>query len=246
MKELTEFVERILKLLSVITLLITAVGFIHLVWYYHLYNIPISQYINLSEVFIYSLGNVGIFLIAFLLPIVFIIKAVISRSREVKEVVIKRKFLQNELIFVFICCIAYLILRLFENIIGKTAIIFSTACYFFLIGSYSLIEQLDTDVVKKRKAFKVGLVIALITFGTSALMMLYSILFNNKPDSSKFPSVHLFLNDSTIISTSDTIRYLGKTDGYYFLYNKKSKQSIIYPASRIQQISIIDTLNSKE
>lgn len=247
MKELTELIERILKLLSLITLLITAIGFVHLIWFYHQYSIPISSYINLSEILLYSLGNVGIFIVSFLIPVSFILYVLIVRikSKDWKLQELNHRII--EFAFILFAIIAYLSLIIFQDLIGETAFKFSNICYMLLLFLTASNNNLDLEIPKQKKLFKVLFIISTIIGIGSAVVMLFSSLKGNRESqNNEHHIVFLKLDDSTAIRSSDSIRYLGKTDGYYFLYNKKRKESLIYPSSRIKQISIIDTLIAKE
>ena len=247
MQKLTELVERILKLLSLITLLVTAVGFIHMVWYYHSYNIPISQYINLSEIFLYSLSNVAIFLFAFLLPIIFIITAFLNRKNLEYYNLNRLGIIVQEGAFFLICAIAYFILYGFRDIIGETALRCSNICYFLVLFVFLTLYSFDYKDIVMNKGLNNVLKISYIVGLAAGFTMLIGTVLNGKNLPLGYhKSVYLKLNDTTIIKTSDSIRYVGKTDGYYFLYNMKSKESIIYPSSQIQQVKIINTLKTKE
>ena len=141
MKLFNSYVESILKLITLITILVTAVGYIHLVWYYNQFNIQISQYVTISEIFIHSFGNVIFFLSGFILPIGLIFYKYYTREYVNKI---------EEIILFGVCILIYIGLWLFRNLIDDLTFQFITTSYMIMIVVFAFSSLIKDPIFKSQ------------------------------------------------------------------------------------------------
>lgn len=235
MKLFNSYVESILKLITLITILVTAVGYIHLVWYYNQFNIQISQYVTISEIFIHSFGNVIFFLSGFILPIGLIFYKYYTREYVNKI---------EEIILFGVCILIYIGLWLFRNLIDDLTFQFITTSYMIMIVVFAFSSLIKDPIFKSQKLIKRILIVNTLLLIISGFVMLF---FNFKKSQQLIfktgdvkKRVILIKNDSKYIGLNDSLHFVGKTDNFYFLNDSIKKITIIYPASEIKTIMIVD------
>ena len=235
MKLVNSYVDGILKLITLVTILVTAVGYIHLVWYYNQFNIQISQYVTISEVFIHSFGNVIFFLFGFIVPIGMIIYTYFSSDRKNNlEVIIL--FGVSILLYIGIC--------VFQNLIDALAFKFITTSYMIMIVVFIAPVVFKDPFLKSNQIIKRILIFTISSMIIMGFVMLVFIFKENQnsifKNGNMLKKIVLIKNDSKYIGLNDSLLFIGKTDNFYFLNDSVKKLSIIYPTSEIKAIMIVD------
>ena len=70
------------------------------------------------------------------------------------------------------------------------------------------------------------------------LYRINSFKYDSLNDPKNLDKMDFYFSDLIKVSTNDSIKYLGKTEAFYFLWNRKSKVSTIYQAVDVKKVLI--------
>ncbi|WP_028872326.1 hypothetical protein [Psychroserpens burtonensis] len=231
-------IEKIVKLIPVGTFLIIVASSIKLAIYYSVFNINIVDYIGISEyipLFIDDLHSLLYVLGSIFLGFVvgeFASKEKKKDKKEKRDKPDDRKSLRIRFII----------------IISILLILSSCVIYFSFDSISERLEKLDfpffvimiclliirTTYEKNSKVFLISwfLSILIIPIAINGYQEAYAVL-DNRTDF----NYELILFDN-VSGSGSNLDYLGKSNDYLFLYDRKNKQSIIKPIKNLKELRI--------
>lgn len=245
MKYPKELLERFVQITAVLSIIIVFLGFLNLLFYYNEFNFNIIDYISISEVITSSFSLFLLLLLPFIIVFLIIRTFVLKTSQEIEDTKVHKmvnRFLAILLSTFLFTILIMMILSLFGNKFmkefynGKSLYLIVTI-YFLILSCFLLIfrqylkESIDIWFIKKVPSMAFAFVCLLVAFYINSKRK--ALLIVDETDITTFS----FSNES-ILATNDSIKYLGKTEGYFFLWNKNTKESIIYPAFEIKKVVI--------
>lgn len=247
--EYIEYVENFIKIATTISILALCIGFLQLEAFYLLFHINISNYIGVSEIVTTSFS----FLISYLIHLTisyFIMKKwfIIFEKQNMhssEETKIKGFYLNAVLIISIIVTIP-LLLEPFINLHYYVIIVVNFLAQIGLINliiyfvAKHVVYKKKTNFLRKINTHRISIMIFIIYLISFPLTFFYA--YGQKIFEMAYwkenVQTKIFLMDNSTIITNDSIKYLGKTDKFYFIYNRKSGLSSIYPAEEIKKITI--------
>lgn len=244
--DLMKSIENFSKLAAAVSILLVIFGYLGLVLFYITFNIDVSSFISISEIITISFS----FLITFLIPLVisfFIMREwlIVFRNQNSAFTNQYKGFYLNAVIILSLVFSGLIFLEPFINLYNYLGFLIN---FLALIALYNIvIHQLFKIILKSNKqAFKKYYMTEISKF-TLIMYLLSAPLTLFYAYGSKFTRVLLtkdsvktkiYLNNNSVIVTNDTLKYLGKTEKYFFIWNKKSKTSTIYPVSEVSKFEI--------
>lgn len=222
--------KRALENIPLITGLVIIIGIIKLNLYYQNFDVPINNFISVSEI----ATTVAVDLLFFLL-IYTALKTIQIFIKDVKPdfTLFSSKDSENlifSLIFVFIN-IGLFVWGLFEKVYYRR-IIHDAYTYFFLFITL-MQTKFGKNFIEKNKEFTNVLYIFALTLVAVVNMTSREIKLVT---SGKYNGTKVTTSDTTYVS-NDTTYYIGQTDKSLFLYNT-SNHCIVVPISTIKQLDI--------
>jgi hypothetical protein len=192
-------------------------GVIKLTSYYYQFNIPIIEYLKLSEITTLFLSNIATYLI-FMAIVYFILLSSLTKKYWVMAAILGVALL-----------IVYLIN---EDLSFNSSKITILICVTVIFTS-SLIYKID--ISSKNTYFFLVYVF---------LLILSAISISSYSDAEDVKKGHVFsgteitFTDTTIKST-DSFYYIGKTEGYIFFYDATTETPSIYNAENVKKIIFV-------
>lgn len=227
--------SRLKEYIPIIAPIIIALGIIKQIFYYHAFNIPILNFLEVGEVLILFMSDV-LLLLLFIVPsmIIFLIAdfqvtkqtTFFGKSQTMLDLLFKFFMLLGIVSFVY-SIIMMIIYRndYFEKTRFGLILVFSI----LLMYVYRLSLHAANETGKK-------ILLASVVFG----FIVYQVLVNTNKEARRAYNGRYI---GTIIKTKDTVYisdsttfYVGKTKEYSFLYNKKKNSAIIIPNGEIEKM----------
>jgi len=242
-----ESMEQFTKTVAVISIIIVSLGFISLVVFYELFNIDIFEFISISEIITTSFS----LLLSLFIPIFisfFILQKLLTKAWMYRNnVKMVHGIIFNPLrIYVFLIVLAsiYSWLQIYGIFLTKNSflieifnIVFATS---FLITTSLLTMGFAFAFFHRKKKIVILRTKIIVLFSTIIFGLFFILVTTQKAflliNSNPYRATTFYLNNTSKIVTNDSIKFIGKTQGYYFLWNKKTEVSTVYPASEIIKI----------
>lgn len=240
--------EKIVESSVIIGAILIFIGFLKQYWFYSHFGIAIQQYLTLDEILILFFAEIvyilklTLFLLLYLLSIAIIGRIISSRQAKKNKGHINENEDESELDSFFDALFmgkkgAVLIVSIIAVIITYilfichqttfTVLLLSLMCLQCTIFFINWLTNTYDEDFTMYTAFLIGLFVLL--------------LCKNKIDinetQNQFTKIQysIELNDRTINTSKDTL-YLGKTKDYLYLFDNKSKQSIILKTENLNSI----------
>lgn len=196
--------------------------------YYHQFKIPIIEYLTLTEITIFFLSNINVF-IAFLMyaGVIYLIDNNNFRA-------------SSTLVFIGVMLITayFFFSRSFRFDIGQS---FSTLGWLLLGLFLPLLISFKSvgryiGSLTKIQINNIGIIYYTFLILVFSSMQGY---YEAKivKDKDIYSGSTIKLKEDRIIMSTDSIMYIGKTSNYLFFYNKKENSSEIYPINEIEKIT---------
>ncbi len=237
MKKIGEIFANIIQ--YILPFLVT-LGLLKLYFYYDAFDINIFEYMEFSEIITSFLDDSVIGLCFTLVLSILLVNVILEPGKSMKEIkeAARKKKPNNHLqkwitmiiFFIPIAVITYFLIRQ----VRETGLFFM----FSILSSMTIVSFATTNINKDEyysvKMFNLvaGLVFVVLSSFTvfDAKMEVIRV-----KEMDKYSQVKLTID--SIPFTSDSIRfYIGKTNEYVFVYNKKDEYTTIYPKERIKEI----------
>lgn len=218
-------------------------------FFYSSFNIPIKYFFNIQEltiqvsdslIYITLIGVIGILIYGFLYTINSkrLEYFVYRRKRELQEInsrtdqaIFNKKLIKTcAIVFTTIPIWLCLLYIKYPNSENRYAIIGS------LIISLYLIFLISTPLLHKSIPKEVKYSTLILVFYTS-LLLLNTAIEINQVRNGKYSGTNIFTSRDTI-NTNTSILFVGKTENFTFLYDKKSKKSKIISSQIIEKIDL--------
>lgn len=241
MKILSSVFKHFGQIFSVFSVIILCLGYLSLSIYYSNYGIDIWHFIGVSEIVLLSLKFIfdGIyFLFIQFLLVTYAITDIIDCNKEGKSIFdwLKRKYvIRNAIILFILFIVSGLIVKyypsgwdmLFRNI--EIQILLYFLSFIFIPFLFAKIELKFEEIF-----IRIALIFLFQMFCVMIILPANENSFlTQSPQVSK---ADFLIKDSFLISTPDSIKFIGNTSNYYFFYNSKKKTTTIYPSSSISKI----------
>lgn len=254
-----------IKLSTVATLFLIVVGFIDLKLFYSPFGININNYISPSEILLLSLDSLFIILIStvFQLYVWYVLfkKIILTETEEplfledkslnfiindriFKAILKNRLFLVNSISLIFLLIVFTILrikfpliefFRIARNFTGLNYLLFVFIVFAWFPSTRSVFQLLKTKQYYDPKIFLIFLI-----FFSSILTSIWVKNTFSAAEVMKYGNkskVTILINNNPI-SNGDTLRYLGRTDNYFFFWNRITKESIVYPNSEVKEIRL--------
>lgn len=254
--KIIEYFKNFITIATVLSILALCIGFLQLEFFYLLFGINISNFIGVSEIITRSFSYLTWFFLplacsSYLVREFFVNYTNIStgkindlnnlqKSRKIAFIILRFPL---PVLFLYIIYISVIhVLKISVNPIIELLIDFvSITAFFFMIGFLMTLKLYRSKFKYFQSESKfVGLRLFLLSYSVVIpIALIVSLLFSffaltYVKDSTQ---TSIYFKDSTQINTNDSIKYLGKTDKFYFIFNRKSGVSSIYPAEEVKEIT---------
>lgn len=215
------------NLIKISVPLIILLGIVQLTSYYYQFNVPIIEYLDLSEISTLFLNDLTTYLF-FIIPIFFLID--INNSTLVPS-----KIILTIISFVLLIVI---------NIINEE--LYFDSLYYFSFFSLILffipiLALIDIKRIKILRRIEITSTVLWIFSTYFFFVILFIISINGAANAKEVKNNYVFFGteitiDTTIIKSDSSFYYIGKTRNYIFFYDAKTKTPIIYPGVRVSKI----------
>lgn len=259
---MNKYLEIFKSNLTVITLIFYILGYTYLVIYYFQFDISIVNYINLLDIIFTTINSLAILLLTYLFIefLLFIVGILILNT--IFRLFIRRKFLKrlgdNTRVQKYLkfrnekhdsdnikgCTLFLLLLSTFLLLYYSDEKILISSLFFpfFIIKLHQIIPKEKGEIQIQLNQFFLGLLTFMFILcfsywgykdGISAK--------NNKGQYIEFKEQGILYN-----TNSDSLNFVGETNGYLFLYNNKNRETLIFSKSGISNLKIKDTSPTEE
>jgi hypothetical protein len=242
-------IDQIAKWGAVISGIFIFIGIWRAIFYYMPFNIAIHTYIDVGEVLtIWFPDTIFGIIILLILSISFpIIRLTKPRDQGYDYVHIS-------LYIVHILFLIYIFTDMGLNWYGRNSpeklelikLYYSIVMVFAMFNSFNLISGFIKALKIWRSRRNNSIEYSRIDAYTNVFFIMFYcfVISISEPLSTTMSSPKASLRmelkgDGKTITTNDTLRYVGKTRNYIFLWNKNTKASTIYPIEQFERISIL-------
>lgn len=260
---MNKYLEIFKSNLTLVTLIFYVLGYAYLGMYYFQFDISIVNYINLQDIIFTTINSLVVLILAYLfvefglyligiliLNTIFhffierkLLKRLGNNARVQKYIKYRNDKHYSDNIKGFTLSLLMLITFLLLYFSDEKTFIFSLFFPFFTIKLYQIIPKEKGEIQSQLNQFFLGL----LTF-TFILCFAYwgykdGTALKNSDNGQQIE----FKEQSISYSTkSDSLNFIGETNGYLFIYNNKNRQTLIFNKSGISSLKIKDTSPTKE
>lgn len=245
MPKYNSLIEDLTKLVAAFTIFLVFASFLHLLIYYTIFfEVRIVYFITPSEIILSSFTDIlpSLYALSLLMIIYYAYHSRVIKSETVDEepLIKKEKLFWNRLFIYSLSFSGALALLFFllkwQNAFFDLLLIFDlvlfTKCGIFLLHSIKSLKNFKNYYIK--------LYFGILAFG--ALTFLAILAF----DSLKFFGIktHFYVSkrmnihfkDGEILRTSDSMFLFGKTEKYYYIWDRKKDSIFLYSSDEVKQI----------
>lgn len=265
MKKTASFLDDFLKITATSTFLLIVVGFVELKTYYSKFGIAINDYISTSEILLSSIDRLSLVIFSLLIQMIFwyslfnylfdydlseSVKDGERRPLKYHDETIHR-FVKNKTVrFFWIILVSGTIITVIFSTLNSQSNFWTSLKDFFLInywiGMCIYLAWLQPtrkiwESLKNNKEYNGKVILTLLIFFTVCISTLWvknSFQFNRIRKYGNNKSVQIILNDKSKVAQTDTIRFVGQTEKYFFYWNKISRVTTVYPSSEVSNIIV--------
>lgn len=202
--------------------LIIILGLIRQIVYYHHYDIEIQNYIGVSELLLAWVDELLIFSFAMF---IFLINSIFSLNDSSFKLNILGKI--GIPLFTLLLCYIFTQQLLANDYVISTTYLILIFIVFFPMAGWIINGILNTHTISlanfKFSYFSVLVILVLVLITRNSI---------NKVENGKYIGTKIFTEDSTYISDINHF-YVGKTESFYFIYNKEAKTSLAIPEREV-------------
>ncbi|MGI0108320.1 hypothetical protein [Salinimicrobium sp. WS361] len=236
-----KILDSFLKYIPLASIFIVFLSAIRQFIFYSNFNIDILSYLTLTEFLTLFLkdGIVIAFTVILAVPTVYILK----NQKKVQK--LAKKNLRLWQVFIILITLILIVAAFFVNLFFELKEIYNKPqnhieglniiASFLLVGiALSILFLLS---VKKISTIKQ-------VVGTGSLITVFVIIFSSltayNTKNKERKNIHLIITDKEMIRTDDSLIYLGKTESYFFLYNKTKNSARIIKSEIVKQLEVIE------
>jgi hypothetical protein len=238
-------VDNFSKAIAGLTVVFLCYGYYDLNIYYYYFGIHISDYIGVSEILVSSINNIFLSIITVVLPLGALAGSISDmRTYYLKNGTTKKWLTKNRIGRFIIVLMFYLIILFFFRYILKQ----DNFRYFiynvfieniilmivFILGTNFMYELFLTEKYKDNPT-----PIPTILFYCLIVVLIGQIFYLNSVKyeeviKNKNQNISILLPEGKTFTTNDSIRFVGKTEHFYFFTNVHTYQYSIFPASDVK------------
>lgn len=252
--------EDFFKIISSLVTILVIMGIIKASVYYLIFGINILEYAEWNEYFFFFLSDIGdLFYLVALFFIAFTITTYLNKLKDInKDSAEKYQIIFETGAYIILgfgllsVSVKFLRHLLFKGIVGEIAIY--SICFgllLFLTSFYnsrkSLFSDIAEDVVIKKN--KVPIIKAMETLAFVVILLSTIIILNVAPPYLKayrliqYPDkrkqISIYSKGLIIKESSDSILYIGKTNKFYFFFDRRLKKSSIINSTYVDSVQIL-------
>lgn len=242
--------NRIIKLLPLITTSILLLGLSNEYFYYKFFGIKIQYFLDASEILLLYSDSI-LFIVSSIIPVSILIYLLPEYEEDdILYLSLKNRFFRDIdyliifLLFLVVLSIAIGIINVFnhKNVFHD----FKSIYYIFLIFTLVFIFNFIFSSIINHLSLKYNLTInyrfksiILILLGYITLTFYFKFYYYKQVTKQKhYIGTEVYLKDGTVLLSDSSIYYIGKTKNYLFYYNEIKKSALIYPMSEVNKMSI--------
>ncbi|RZK12904.1 MAG: hypothetical protein EOO46_01330 [Flavobacterium sp.] len=231
-----------IEYIPAISVFIILLGLLKQIVYYLNFDVPIKYFMGISELTVVISDNLllAIPLVIFLLILFYILDTqenkAVDTTEEEREIIKKKADYARK--------INKRLGRILMPMIAITIVLFFLADTYILkvmIGlffSYQMLFFFPVFFLDKAINFERKLAdtkVFLLIYCCSFYIVLVSVLEIKRIEKGFYTGTQIITEDSTYISTPQTY-FIGKTEGYIFIHNKKEKNVLVLPTSGLKKM----------
>lgn len=228
--------SRLKEYIPIVAPIIIALGIIKQMFYYHAFNIPILNFLEVGEVLILFMFDALLLLLFIVPPMIMFLVADFQVTKQTTffgerqtmlDLLFKFFLLLGGLLFVYS---AIMMIIYWNDYFEKTLFGLVLVLSILLMYVYRLSLHAVNETGKK-------ILLTTVVF----VFIVYQVLVNTNTEArraynGRYIGTVIKTKDTTYISDS-TMFYVGKTKEYYFIYNKKKNNAIIIPDGEIEKVT---------
>jgi hypothetical protein len=218
--------------------LIILLGLIRQMIYYYHYNIEIQNYIGASELLL-AWADESILFFYFILPLLFMLNLYAKYQNDFQKF-LKLRTLRTIYIYTLSVLLVFIVLSILDSyIVFKRPTLFffkMASLLLLLVGVFNVIVAECASVLFKSN----NIIIFKFVFASCSFLAFIFLLTNQSiknVDNGNFIGTTIVTKDSTYISDR-THYYIGKTEKYYFIFNKDKKTTLIIPEREVLKFEL--------
>ncbi|QDK80069.1 hypothetical protein EXU85_16215 [Spirosoma sp. KCTC 42546] len=239
--------EYFVKYLPILPILISIISAIKIKLFYSIYNIEVTGYFEPSEILLSFLDDLP-FLLVIILFFVTILQRIVTKkiSNSIFNYIFRNKALWLVVGYYSLYLLAILgaIIPLFlfiDSIEANKTIQLPILMVFILIIIAST-TPLFSYLFQLQEIFPKNLSITIYAYSNILSILIFylilELLIKYNLTEGNYRKGSTIITNSTIYKIDSLNLYLGSSINYHFLYNKKSKTSIIIPSSDIKELKL--------
>lgn len=248
MKDVIDFIENIIKAITFITLFMVIVGFLDLYIYYQYFNITITEYLGFSEIIMLSVSNMFFIFLGVLTQTYILRPIILDFNKDALDGKNTKSLLTNAfgtlllygIIFFIVASLSEKVIQIFFQPNFNFGLFSFLTFLFISIIIIFILFILFLKHFKNVIDYRVNYILLIMVFVT----IVFQLIARNDETHTKIISkkdplkMDFYLNDTLKVTTNDSIKYIGKTERFYFLWNKNTNTSTIYPAVAIKKVVV--------
>ncbi|HLG38059.1 MAG TPA: hypothetical protein VI461_00275 [Chitinophagaceae bacterium] len=209
--------------------LIIFFSIIKVVSYYSQFNVSIIHFINIGELPLFFLEDLGMYVLL-LIPVVAFSIEIMVKNERVSSLI---KWIGGILMFVFL---------LYDILFGSYGLLWIVVFSFSSFLPFYIVSNKLPHFIKDKKNYDEILWVILGGLFTVFLILTMIKAITDANDVKKVKTyfgTQIIFNDSTRIESDSSFYYIGKIENYVFVFDEKSNKTYSYPISTVKRISII-------
>lgn len=247
MNKIANLFEQLSKIIGGIVLYLLVAGFIDIVIRYYLFEIDITQYISASEIILSSFAKLlstlkDVITLIFLGGIIDFIRSTFANKNRVKlfvpilllELIIIAAYLIEQQGNITIVNCIFLFFKTFVSALFSV-VLYNLAYNFW----YILKDETNVEFIELlKRTFSKIIIAILITVIIFSLLNNFGFYLKSKYGRIKQNTTEFYLDNGKSILSNDTMIFIGKTNDYFFFWNKNSDGTEVYPAGEIKKVKV--------
>lgn len=246
MKSIVLFFENFNKIFTGLTFFVIVIGYLDLYMYYKWFNIDIAEYLTVSEVIITSISNLFYAILYLVIPFISL-EIFLHKSQDYLED--KKRFSRKQIVTLLIIICSLLSISMIAGIAleklndnPKLVLRFisqeTTMILLALLGGWGFYDVFR-DSLKKNFKYPIE-VLSLLTIVLIYITLIFYNAKNRRDDvlAKNEKNIQIIFGSGITVATNDSIGFIGKTENYYFFYNRKQGTSNIYPCKDFKETTI--------
>lgn len=233
--------KKIIEYLSLLTLLIFAIQFSYLEGYFSMFRIRILNYMDYSEILIANASWL-IFIVTFI-PLLLLLFVDFKSSNNEHPLTLLRDNSKIIIRLIYFIVFTLLFIQIYEMYLKHTSNYITAKPFFYFVKFLLLSLSLVLSYMRSKSFTSVQNPFAIILVLIVSIICLSSSLLGKGTaltilDKNIQTSNIVFKYNSHVITSSDSLIFLGETKSTIFMYDRKKTRTFIYPKNNIDSLSL--------